>query len=152
MPSWVPNIIGTLGVLFTAAIGVSVQRLLVVQAFRPDRLLAGEVCVMFTAAIGVSVQRLLVVQAFRPDRLLAGEVCVMFTAAIGVSVQRLLVVQAFRPDRLLAAAHLFINAVMGSSFMSMAEQELDLAYIIENEVRPHSLGSHIDWGHINRVV
>ncbi len=47
----------------------------------------------------------------------------------------MLVVRAFRPDRLTAATHLLVSAVMGPGFMQHAEQELDLAAIIENEVK-----------------
>ena len=48
---------------------------------------------------------------------------------------KMLLVRAFRPDRLIASAHLFVSAIMGTSFMQHAEQELDLAGIIENEVK-----------------
>ena len=55
-------------------------------------------------------------------------------AAVGHTVYTLLVIQAFRPDRLTSAAQMFVNSVMGSSFMHDAETELDLGNIVENEV------------------
>ncbi len=51
-------------------------------------------------------------------------------------MHQLLVIQAFRPDRLMAATHQVVNSVLGVSFMQAAEQELNLAEIIENEVKP----------------
>ena len=58
----------------------------------------------------------------------------MFVAAVGQAMNKLLLIQAFRPDRLIAAAHHFVTAVLGNEFMASAEQELDLANIVENEV------------------
>ena len=46
----------------------------------------------------------------------------------------MLTVQAFRPDRVLAAASRFVAIVMGETFQQEAEQELDLASIVNNEV------------------
>ena len=54
--------------------------------------------------------------------------------AVGKAMYAMLVVQAFRPDRLLAAAHQFVAAAIGHSFMAQAEQELNLADIVETEV------------------
>ncbi|KAG1662035.1 Dynein heavy chain, cytoplasmic [Nymphon striatum] len=54
---------------------------------------------------------------------------------IGEAMHRLLIIQAFRPDRLVAAAHQVADAVLGESFMLDAEQELNLADIVENEVK-----------------
>jgi dynein heavy chain 1 len=54
---------------------------------------------------------------------------------VGKAVHRMLVVQAFRPDRLLASAHLFVGQAVGQNFMHAAEQEIDLANIIEIEVK-----------------
>ena len=47
----------------------------------------------------------------------------------------LLLIQAFRPDRLLAMSHIFVERVLGNSFMETAAKELNLADIIEKEVR-----------------
>lgn len=55
-------------------------------------------------------------------------------ASIGKCLYELLAVQTFRPDRVLSAANKFVSAVMGDSFQSRAEQELDLASIVNNEV------------------
>jgi dynein heavy chain 1 len=45
--------------------------------------------------------------------------------------------QSFRQDRVVAAAHLFVSAVLGESFMAAAEKELELAAIVEGELRAH---------------
>ena len=47
----------------------------------------------------------------------------------------MLVIQAFRADRLLAMAGRFVATVMGETFRHSAEQELDLAAIVNKEVR-----------------
>lgn len=47
----------------------------------------------------------------------------------------MLVIQAFRADRLLAMASVFVATVLGESFQQQAEQELDLADIVNTEVR-----------------
>jgi dynein heavy chain 1 len=51
-------------------------------------------------------------------------------------MHKLLMIQAFRPDRLLSMTHIFINSIFGERFMPQAEEELNLANIIENEVCP----------------
>ncbi|XP_078590507.1 cytoplasmic dynein 1 heavy chain 1-like isoform X1 [Branchiostoma floridae x Branchiostoma japonicum] len=56
----------------------------------------------------------------------------------GRDMQRLLVIQAFRPDRLRAITHRFVQTVMGDSFMHCAEQELDLAATVENEIKSNT--------------
>ncbi|TRY83561.1 hypothetical protein DNTS_016270 [Danionella cerebrum] len=55
---------------------------------------------------------------------------------IGQALHQLLLIQAFRPDRLLAMSHIFVSRVMGENFMSIIEQPLDLAAIVESEVKP----------------
>ncbi|CAM9594499.1 unnamed protein product [Lampetra planeri] len=55
---------------------------------------------------------------------------------VGVALMRLLSVQALRPDRLLAAAHALVSCVLADGFMSGLDQEMDLAAIVDNEVRP----------------
>ena len=47
----------------------------------------------------------------------------------------MMVVRAFRPDNLLSSAHKFVASVMGESFTHQAEQELDLAHVVEHEVK-----------------
>ena len=63
--------------------------------------------------------------------------CVVVTAtgAVGKAVYRMLVTQAFRQDRLLAAAQQFVVAVFGPSFMQAAVQQLNLANIVDNEIK-----------------
>jgi len=63
--------------------------------------------------------------------------CVVVTAtgAVGKAVYRMLVTQAFRQDRLLAAAQQFVAAVFGPSFMQAAVQQLNLANIVDNEMK-----------------
>ncbi|XP_016305378.1 LOW QUALITY PROTEIN: cytoplasmic dynein 1 heavy chain 1-like [Sinocyclocheilus anshuiensis] len=55
---------------------------------------------------------------------------------IGQAVHQLLLIQAFRPDRLLAMTHIFVSKVMGETFMAIIEQPLDLANIVDSEVKP----------------
>ncbi|XP_016335882.1 cytoplasmic dynein 1 heavy chain 1 [Sinocyclocheilus anshuiensis] len=55
---------------------------------------------------------------------------------IGQAVHQLLLIQAFRPDRLLAMTHIFVSKVMGETFMAIMEQPLDLANIVDSEVKP----------------
>ncbi|KAL1257320.1 hypothetical protein QQF64_010564 [Cirrhinus molitorella] len=55
---------------------------------------------------------------------------------IGQAVHQLLLIQAFRPDRLLAMSHIFVSKVMGETFMAIIEQPLDLANIVDSEVKP----------------
>ncbi|KAM4013249.1 cytoplasmic dynein 1 heavy chain 1 [Anomaloglossus baeobatrachus] len=57
---------------------------------------------------------------------------------IGQAVHRLLLIQAFRPDRLLAMAHIFVSTILGDSFMSVIDQPLDLANIVDTEVKPNT--------------
>ncbi|KFD71623.1 hypothetical protein M514_05338 [Trichuris suis] len=53
---------------------------------------------------------------------------------VGAAIYRLLLIQALRPDRFLSAAHSFVNAVFGESFMSSASSVMDLRRIVEHEV------------------
>ena len=55
-------------------------------------------------------------------------------AKVGQAVYRMLLIQSLRPDRLLAVTQQFVSSVMGTNFMLKAEQELNLANVIENEV------------------
>ena len=55
-------------------------------------------------------------------------------APIGTAVYQMLVIQAFRPDRLLAMTHRVVGTILGEAFMHAAEQELNLASVVETEV------------------
>lgn len=55
-------------------------------------------------------------------------------SAVGLAVHRLLTIQTFMPDRLLAMARLFVETVLGGGFMQQAEQEMNLGFILEDEV------------------
>ena len=50
----------------------------------------------------------------------------------------MLLIQVFRPDRLQASAHQFVNSVFGANFMQSAEQELNLADVVENEIKSNT--------------
>ncbi|XP_053612057.1 dynein heavy chain, cytoplasmic isoform X5 [Plodia interpunctella] len=50
------------------------------------------------------------------------------------AMYRLLLIQAFRPDRVIAAATQLVSAVLGPTFMSKAETELDLTSITEHQL------------------
>ncbi|KFM80266.1 Dynein heavy chain, cytoplasmic, partial [Stegodyphus mimosarum] len=58
--------------------------------------------------------------------------------AIGTAMHELLVTQAFRPDRVIAKALQVVSAVLGNNFLAEAEVELDLASIVENEVKSNT--------------
>ena len=57
-----------------------------------------------------------------------------FVATHGQAVHQLLVIQALRPDRMLAMSHKVVQTILGENFMHDAEQGLDLASVVENEV------------------
>jgi dynein heavy chain 1 len=59
----------------------------------------------------------------------------LFAAPIGKALYKLLVIQAFRADRLMAMASIFVATVLGETFVHSAEQELNLAEIVANEVQ-----------------
>ena len=58
----------------------------------------------------------------------------LLTALAGQILYESLVVQAFRPDNLHAMLRKYVLAVMGDNFLHVAEQELDMVNIVENEV------------------
>lgn len=60
-------------------------------------------------------------------------------APIGKALYKLLVIQAFRADRLIAMASIFVATVLGETFVHSAEQELNLAEIVTNEVGPDNI-------------
>nr|CAB3240292.1 cytoplasmic dynein 1 heavy chain 1 [Phallusia mammillata] len=51
------------------------------------------------------------------------------------SLHALLITQALRPDRVPAAADAYVRTVFGETFMAESEQEMDLALIVEHEVK-----------------
>ncbi|CAB4007938.1 Cytoplasmic dynein 1 heavy chain 1, partial [Paramuricea clavata] len=57
---------------------------------------------------------------------------------LGNSLYQLLVVQAFRPDRVLTMVHKVVETVFGQSFLRASEQELDLAFIVEKEIKSNT--------------
>ena len=54
---------------------------------------------------------------------------------MGKAVYRMLVTQAFRQDHLLASAQQFVTAVFGPGFMQAGEQQLNLADVVDNEIK-----------------
>jgi len=62
-------------------------------------------------------------------------VSIIAAGAVGKAIYRMLVTQTFRQDRLLAAAQQFVAAVFGASFMQAAIQQLNLADIVDNEIK-----------------
>jgi len=56
-------------------------------------------------------------------------------SAISQSMMKLLLIQAVRPDRVIAAGHVLVDAVLGELFMPAGDRELDLAKIVDNEVK-----------------
>ncbi|CAM6031851.1 unnamed protein product, partial [Sphagnum compactum] len=53
---------------------------------------------------------------------------------ISAAMHQLLLIQAFRPDRVVAAAHVFVDTVLGEQFMPLAEVELDFAAVVERQL------------------
>lgn len=58
-----------------------------------------------------------------------------FVANTGQVIHQLLVIQALRPDRLTAMGHRVVGTILGENFMHDAEQGLNLAAVVEHEVR-----------------
>ncbi|XP_061172861.1 cytoplasmic dynein 1 heavy chain 1-like isoform X1 [Saccostrea echinata] len=54
------------------------------------------------------------------------------------AVYGLLTIQAFRPDRTTSMARVFVEKVLGSSFLHNAEKELQLSAIVENEIKANT--------------
>ncbi|KAG7158919.1 Dynein heavy chain, cytoplasmic-like [Homarus americanus] len=54
---------------------------------------------------------------------------------VGQSVYQVLAIQAFRPDGLCAAISVFVNNVLGDGFLAIGEREVDMAGVVENEVK-----------------
>ncbi|XP_033735277.1 cytoplasmic dynein 1 heavy chain 1-like isoform X2 [Pecten maximus] len=56
-------------------------------------------------------------------------------SSVGTAVHGLLAIQAFRPDRLIAMSRVFVEKVLTANFMHCAEKELDLADIVEVQIK-----------------
>ncbi|XP_004348847.1 dynein heavy chain [Capsaspora owczarzaki ATCC 30864] len=50
----------------------------------------------------------------------------------------LLLVRALRPDRLVSASYHFVSSVFGDDFMQIAERDVDLANVVEREVKANT--------------
>jgi len=59
-------------------------------------------------------------------------------SSVGLAVHKMLLLQAVRPDRLIAATYRFISEVLGEHFMAAAEKEMNLADIVENEIKSNT--------------
>ncbi|XP_064484606.1 dynein heavy chain, cytoplasmic-like isoform X2 [Ornithodoros turicata] len=57
---------------------------------------------------------------------------------VGTAMHQLLLIQAFRPDRIIAQGHQVVSTVLGHEFMTSAETELDLAAIVDNEIKANT--------------
>ena len=55
--------------------------------------------------------------------------------SVGIAMYQLLVIQAFRPDRLCASSAHFVNTVLGDGFLSIGEKEVNMAAVVDNEVK-----------------
>ncbi|XP_074602445.1 dynein heavy chain, cytoplasmic isoform X2 [Brevipalpus obovatus] len=55
---------------------------------------------------------------------------------VGVTMHQLLITKAFRSDRVIAMARKVVQTVLGASFLQSAESELDMASIVQNEIKP----------------
>lgn len=51
------------------------------------------------------------------------------------SLKKLLIIKSLRPDRFISIAEIFVNNIFGEDFLNQAERMLDLAYIVENEIK-----------------
>lgn len=80
----------------------------------------------FATWLGSSSPEQDVVQLWNDEKLLT---------PVGLTMYRLLVIQAFRPDRVLAMADTVVQTVLGESFLDAAATEVDLASIVEKEVK-----------------
>ncbi|XP_078314970.1 cytoplasmic dynein 1 heavy chain 1-like isoform X1 [Crassostrea virginica] len=54
------------------------------------------------------------------------------------AVHGLLTIQAFRPDRTTSMARVFVEKVLGNTFLHTAEKELQLSSIVENEIKANT--------------
>ena len=51
------------------------------------------------------------------------------------ALESLVITQCLRSDRVKAAADLYVRCVMGDQFMQDSEQEIDLAKVVQSEVK-----------------
>jgi dynein heavy chain 1, cytosolic len=54
---------------------------------------------------------------------------------IKANLKKLLLIKAFRPDRFISIAEMFVALIFGEEFMQQPQKLLDLAYIVENEIK-----------------
>lgn len=54
---------------------------------------------------------------------------------VGVAMHQLLITKAFRPDRVIAMARKVVETVLGGPFLQAAEAELDMATIVQTEIK-----------------
>jgi dynein heavy chain 1, cytosolic len=54
---------------------------------------------------------------------------------INANLKKLLLIKAFRPDRFISIAEMFVAQIFGEEFMQQPQKLLDLAYIVENEIK-----------------
>ena len=78
------------------------------------------------------------------------DMLMMCAGPIGKALYKLLVIQAFRADRLIAMASIFVATVLGEAFTHSAEQELNLAEIVTNEVHILSVCFLHAWDIVSR--
>ena len=55
--------------------------------------------------------------------------------SVNTCLKKLLVIKAFRPDRFISSAELLINEIFGQEFLKQTEKMLDLANIVEHEIK-----------------
>ena len=58
--------------------------------------------------------------------------------SVNTAIKKLLVIKAFRPDRFIASAEILINEIFGQEFLKQTEKMLDLANIVENEIKANT--------------
>jgi dynein heavy chain 1, cytosolic len=58
--------------------------------------------------------------------------------SVNTALKKLLVIKAFRPDRFIASAEMLINEIFGSEFLKQTEKMIDLANIVENEIKANT--------------
>lgn len=55
------------------------------------------------------------------------------------ALESLVITQCLRSDRVKAAADLYVRCVMGDQFMHDSEQEIDLAKVVQSEIKVRCL-------------
>jgi dynein heavy chain 1, cytosolic len=54
---------------------------------------------------------------------------------IGIVMKKLLIIKAFRPDKFISMSEIFVTSVFDEEFLQQAENLLDFANIVENEIK-----------------